>query len=371
MKKITTIIISVLLLLPTAGMAKKNLPGLKDVLGKYFLVGCAMNVNQINGNDPKAVEVAKANFNSIVAENCMKPECIEPEEGKFTWDDADKFVQFGVDNNMKVIGHVLVWHDQTGKWMFKNKYGELPNREEMIKRMHDYIFAVAGRYKGKIYGWDVCNECFEDDGSYRKSPWYRAIGPDFIKLAFQFAHEADPNAELYYNDYSMSKPGKMKAVVKLIKDLKESGCRIDAVGMQSHNGYNYPDLTDYENTMKALIAAGVKINIAELDVNMLPNPASFSGADINQKYASDPAMNPYAKGLTKEAEQLFNDRYLSFFKLYSKYRDHMDRVCTWGIDDGMSWLNDWPIKGRTNYGLLFDRKYQAKPVVKDIEALFE
>lgn len=367
-----TISITIILLLAiysTAGARQK--PGLKDALEKYFLVGCAMNTEQINGNDEKSVELAKTNFNSIVAENCMKPENIEPEEGKYNWTDADKLVNFGHNNNMKVIGHVLVWHSQTAPWMFQNKYGELPNREEMIKRMHDYIFTVVSRYKGRVYGWDVANECFLDDGNFRESPWYRAIGPEFIKLAFQFAHEADPDAELYYNDYSMSNPGKRAAVIKLIKDLKASGCRIDAVGMQSHNGTDYPDLKEYEETMKALIGAGVKINISELDVNMLPNPESFSGADINQKYAGDPKMNPYINGLPKQAEQLFKERYMSFFRLYYKYKEHIDRVCTWGITDNSSWLNDWPIKGRTNYPLLFDRKYKAKPVVEDIIKLFE
>ena len=370
MKRLTIITVILLLFIGSAAEARQK-PGIKDVLGKYFLVGCAMNTEQIDGNDEKSVDLAKANFNSIVAENCMKPENIEPEEGKFFWDDADKLVKFGNDNGMKVIGHVLVWHNQTAPWMFKNKYGELPNREEMIKRMHDYIFTVVSRYKGKVYGWDVANECFLDDGSFRQSPWYRAIGPDFIKLAFQFAHEADPSAELYYNDYSMGKPGKRDAVVRMIKDLKASGCRIDAVGMQSHNGCDYPDLKEYEETMKALVDAGVKINISELDVNMLPNPDSFSGADINQKYAGNPKMNPYVKGLPKQAEQLFNDRYMSFFKLYYKYKEHIDRVCTWGITDNGSWLNDWPIKGRTNYPLLFDRKYKAKPVVEEIIKLFE
>lgn len=370
MRKITTLVLAIAMLLPLGVQAKK-IPGLKDVLGKYFLVGCAMNADQINGKYPKALEVAKANFNSIVAENCMKPEAIEPEEGKFNWAEADKFVKFGNDNGMKVIGHVLIWHDQTAPWMFKNKHGELPNREEMIKRMRDYIFTVVGRYKGKVFGWDVTNECFFDNGDYRQSPWYRAIGPDFIKLAFQFAHEADPDAELYYNDFSLSKPAKVKAVVRLVGNLKASGCRIDAVGMQSHNGYNYPDLTDYENAIKALIAAGVKINIAELDINMLPNPKGFGGADINQNFKADPTLNPYVNGLTKEAQQLFNERYLAFFKLYAKYRSHIDRVCTWGITDNESWLNDWPVKGRTNYGLLFDRNYKAKSVVKDIEKLFQ
>ena len=368
-KTISITIILLLAIYSTAGARQK--PGLKDALGKYFLVGCAMNTEQINGNDEKSVELAKANFNSIVAENCMKPENIEPEEGKYNWTDADKLVNFGHNNNMKVIGHVLVWHSQTAPWMFQNKYGELPNREEMIKRRHGYIVTVVNRYKGRVFGWDVANECFLDDGSFRQSPWYRAIGPEFIKLAFQFAHEADPDAELYYNDYSMSNPGKRAAVIKLIKDLKASGCRIDAVGMQSHNGTDYPDLKEYEETMKALIGAGVKINISGLDVNMLPNPESFSGADISQKYAGDPKMNPYVNGLPKQAEQLFKERYMSFFRLYYKYREHIARVCTWGITDNSSWLNDWPIKGRTNYPLLFDRKYKAKPVVEDIIKLFE
>ena len=154
-KLVILVIASVLLSIPA--MAQEAT--LKSVLGKDFLVGCAMNVDQIDGKEPKAVDIVKKNFNSIVAENCMKPENIEPEEGKFNWTDADKFVKFGNDNGLKVIGHVLIWHDQTAPWMFKNKYGELPNREEMIKRMHDYIFTVVGRYKGKVYGWDVTNEC--------------------------------------------------------------------------------------------------------------------------------------------------------------------------------------------------------------------
>ncbi len=368
MKKLSLLVIIGFVLLSIPATAQK--PTLKSELGKYFLVGCAMNTSQIDGQESKAVEVVKENFNCIVAENCMKPENIEPEEGKFNWEDADKLVKFAEDNGLKVTGHVLVWHSQTAPWMFKNKYGELPNREEMIKRMRDYIHTVVGRYKGRVLGWDVANECILDDGSWRQSPWYRAIGPDYIKLAFQFAHEADPGAELYYNDYSMSQPRKVQAVVRLVKELKEAGCRIDAVGMQSHNGVDYPNLTDYENSMKALIAAGVKINISELDLNMLPNPKSFGGADINQKYANDPKMNPYPKKLTKEAAATFTQRYLDFFKLYYKYRHNIERVCTWGVGDGDSWLNDWPIKGRTNYGLLFDRKFQPKPVVKDIIKLF-
>ncbi len=365
-----SIIIGLAILTCSCGFAKKQ-PGLKDVIGPFFMIGSAVNTNQINGNDPKEVEIIKSHFNSIVAENCMKPEIIEPTEGQFNFEDADKLVQFGLDNNMKVIGHVLVWHSQTAPWMFKNKYGELPNREEMIKRMHDYIFSVVGHFKGKVFGWDVVNEALEDNGNYRNSPWYRAIGPEYIELAFKFAHEADPNTELYYNDYSMSNPGRRDAVVAMVKRLKDAGCRIDAIGMQSHNGAEYPNLAEYEKSIQAFINTGLKVQFTELDLNMLPNPSSFSGADINQKYANDPAMNPYVKGLTKEAEQKFNERYLGFFKLYKKYAAHINRVCLWGVTDKDSWLNDWPIKGRTSYPLLFDRKDKAKPVVNDIISVFK
>lgn len=362
------IVLGYLCLLAVLPMRSQSL---KSALGDYFLVGTALNVNQVNGDEPKAVEVAKEQFNAIVAENCMKPEKIAPEEGKFFWDDADKFVQFGLDNNMKMTGHVLVWHSQTAPWMFKNKHGELPNREEMIQRMRTHIHAVVGRYKGKIHGWDVINEAILDDGSFRESPWYRAIGPEYFELAFKFAHEADPDAELYYNDYSMNKPGKRAAVMKLVQRLKAAGCRIDAVGMQSHNGLDYPDLSEYEESIKAFIATGVKVMITELDVNVLPNPEGFSGAEISDNFELQAKYNPYAKKMPKKVEQAFNERYLSFFQLYKKYADNISRVTLWGVADQNSWLNDWPIKGRTNYPLLIDRKYKTKPVVKDIIKLFE
>lgn len=344
---------------------------LKETIGKYFLIGTAVTTDQVEGRESKATTLITNQFNSIVAENCMKPEAIEPVEGEFHWDEADQLVQFGLDHGMKVIGHVLIWHSQTAPWMFKNKYGELPNREEMIQRMHDYITTVVEHFKGKVFGWDVVNEAILDDGSYRQSPWYRAIGPEYFELAFKFAHEADPDAELYYNDYSMSFPGKRAAVVKLVKKLKAAGCRIDAVGLQSHNGYDYPDLAEYEKSIQAFIATGVKVQFTELDVNMLPSPKHFGGADVSQRFQYDQSLNPYVKGLTNEAQQVFDHQYLSFFQLYRKYADHVNRVTLWGVTDRNSWLNNWPIPGRTNYALLFDRKYQPKPVVKEIIELFK
>lgn len=172
-----SLLLSLLLAAATALPAQT----LKESIGRHFLIGAAVNTRQVNGDEPKAVNILQQQFNAVVAENCMKPENIEPHEGQFHWDDADKFVKFALDNHLTPTGHVLVWHSQTAPWMFVNQHGELPNREQMIQRMHDYIFAVVGRYKGRILGWDVVNEAFNDDGTLRPSPWARAIGPDFIQ----------------------------------------------------------------------------------------------------------------------------------------------------------------------------------------------
>lgn len=372
-KNLLVAVAAALVMYPVAGMARKNQPTMKDVLGKYFLIGTAINVNQAYERNPEATKAITDNFNAIVPENCMKGEEIHPEENRYFWDDADRTVKFAEDHDMVIIGHCLVWHSQAPRWMFTDKEGKTVSREVLIDRMYHHITEVVGRYKGKIKGWDVVNEAFNDDGTYRETPYYKIIGPDYFELAFKFAHAADPDAELYYNDYSMANPKKREAVVKLVKDLKAKGCRIDAVGMQSHNGLDYPDLTEYEKTIQALVAAGVKVQFTELDLNVLPNPHQFhnGGAEISQNYEYQKALNPFVKGLDKKTQKLYNERYLAFFKLYKKYAADIERVTLWGVDDGSSWLNDWPVRGRTNYGLLIDRNYKVKPVVNDIIKLFE
>ena len=346
-------------------------PTLKDVLGEYFLVGVAMNTDQINGTDSLAQEVVLQNFNAIVAENCMKQEVLVPEPGRYDFADADRLVEWGTTHGLSVTGHTLVWHSQTAPWFFTDSEGKELTREALLERMQQYIATVVGRYKGKVLGWDVVNEAFEDDGALRKTPYLRIIGPDYIEMAFQFAHEADPDAELYYNDYSMAKPGKRKAVCQLVDSLKAKGLRIDAVGMQSHNGTDYPELAEYETTMDSLAARGVKINISELDLNMLPNPEHFGGgAEVSEDFAYQERMNPYRNGLDSVAQQTFDDRYMAFFDIYRRHKSQIARVTLWGVADHNSWLNDWPIKGRTSYPLLFDRNYQPKPVVQKIIRLF-
>lgn len=366
-------ILAVGALMVTSVWAQKSpsQPTLKDVLGKYFLVGAAVDRNLPAGEDPQAEALVKAQFNQVVAENCMKGELIHPEVNRYDWTDADRLVDWSQRNGMTLIGHCLVWHSQPPKWMFTDETGKNVSRETLIGRMYSHIMTVVTRYRGKIKGWDVVNEAFEDDGSYRKTPYYNIIGPEYLALAFQFAHEADPDAELYYNDYSMSKPGKREAVCQLVRQLKAKGIRIDAVGMQSHNGYNYPDYSDYEKSLEAFAAEGVKVMLTELDMNMLPNPKDFNGAEINQNFKLMEQYNPYVKGLDKKAQKLFNQRYLDLFRIVERHKDVISRVTFWGVNDGHTWLNDWPVKGRTNYPMLFDRDYQAKPVVKDILKLFE
>ena len=371
MKKMMILAVGAIMATSVWAQKSPSQPTLKDVLGKYFLVGAAVDRNLPAGEDPQAEALVKAQFNQVVAENCMKGELIHPEVNRYDWTDADRLVDWSQRNGMTLIGHCLVWHSQPPKWMFTDETGKNVSRETLIGRMYSHIMTVVTRYRGKIKGWDVVNEAFEDDGSYRKTPYYNIIGPEYLALAFQFAHEADPDAELYYNDYSMSKPGKCEAVCQLVRQLKAKGIRIDAVGMQSHNGYNYPDYSDYEKSIEAFAAEGVKVMLTELDMNMLPNPKDFNGAEISQNFKLMEQYNPYVKGLDKKAQKLFNQRYLDLFRIVERHKDVISRVTFWGVNDGHTWLNDWPVKGRTNYPMLFDRDYQAKPVVKDILKLFE
>lgn len=346
--------------------------GLKDALGSSFQVGVALNTSQIGRNaDTVVVRAIENHFNSIVAENCMKPDALQPEEGHFKWRKADRFVQFGLDRRMTVIGHVLVWHAQTPDWFFKDSLGRTASRELLIGRMRTHIHQVVGHFKGRVKGWDVVNEAFEDDGTYRRSPWYQIIGPEYIELAYRFAHEADPEAELYYNDFSMTVPAKRQKVCEVIGGLKKKGLRIDGIGMQSHNGLTWPSRENYEASIDAYAALGCKVMITELDMNVLPNPESFSGAEVSQSFAYSEAMDPYKNGLPADVAQRIDQRWLEFFGIYKKHSHQISRVCIWGFSDAQSWMNDWPIRGRTAYPLLFDRQNRAKPVVRDIVNLFK
>jgi endo-1,4-beta-xylanase len=339
---------------------------LANAFADKFLIGTAMNSLQIFELDTLGVDVIKKQFNAIVPENCMKSMYLQPEEGKFFFDEADKYVAFGEASNLWITGHCLVWHSQAPRWFFTDENGNDVSRDVLIERMRNHITTVVSRYKGQIKGWDVVNEAILDDGSFRQSKFYQIIGEDFIPLAFRFAHEADPDAELYYNDYSMSIPTKCQGVVNLVKSLQEKGLRIDAVGMQGHLQMDSPAVEEFETSLLAFAQLGVKVMVTEFDISALPRMSNFSGADISTSFDYQSALNPYTDSLPQPVALQHQNRYIDFFKLFLKYQDKISRITFWGVTDNDSWLNNFPIPGRTDYPLLFDRNYQPKPVVAEL-----
>ncbi len=339
---------------------------LKEAFKDRFLIGTALNVAQFTGVDTAGTRVAKEQFNAIVAENCMKSMYLQPREGYFYFDEADKFVAFGEKNNMFVTGHTLIWHSQAPGWFFVDDKGKDVSKEVLIERMKNHISTVVSRYKGRIRGWDVVNEAILDDGSWRQSKFYEIIGEDYIRLAFEFAHQADPDAELYYNDYSMANEGKRNGVLALVKSLQEKDVKIDGVGMQGHLNMDFPPVEEFEKSLLAFSALGLKVMITELDLGVLSNPKKDAGANIADTAEYKKEMNPYVENLPDSVYSAWSNRYMDFFHLFEKHQDKISRVTLWGISDGNSWKNDWPIKGRTDYPLLFDRNYQAKPIVQKI-----
>ncbi len=264
---------------------------------------------------------------------------------------------------MHITGHCLIWHSQAPRWFFNDSSGNQVSPEVLKERMKKHIYTVVGRYKGKIKGWDVVNEAIEDDGSFRKSKFYQILGEDYIKYAFQYAHEADPDCELYYNDYSEAIPAKRDGIARMIKNLLDQGIRVDAIGLQCHSGLDYPNLDDYEKAIQTYASLGIKIMITEMDISVLPTPEWGRGADIATNLAYQEKLNPYTKGLPDSVRIAFDNRYVDFFKLFLKYDDYISRVTFWGVNDRYSWKNGFPVRGRTDYPLLFDRNNQPKSVV--------
>lgn len=342
---------------------KENAITFKEAYQDKFLLGVALNVDQIEGRDTAALRVVTENFNSITAEDCMKSMYIQPSEGEFFFDEADRFVAFGEEHGMHMVGHTLIWHSQAPDWFFTDAEGNDVSREVLIERMRNHITTVVSRYKGRIPGWDVLNEAFLEDGTYRNTKFYSIIGEEYIPLAFQFAHEADPDAALYYNDYGMGIEGRRNGVVNMVKSLQQANIPIYGIGMQGHMGLDYPDIHEFEKSIEAFSALGLTVMITEMDIIVLPFPSANVTAEISLSYEYQQEMNPYAEALPDSVAQLWEERYVDYFKLFVKHQDKISRVTLWGVSDANSWRNDWPIKGRSDYPLLFDRQYQPKPVV--------
>ena len=325
----------------------KPVPALKDVFKDDFLIGVAVSPYVYQGPDKEVGPLVAKHFNSLTCENAMKWQSVNPSPGVDTFETADRLVAFAETNKMKVVGHTLVWHQQTPEWVFKGPDGKDATRELLLDRMREHINKEAGRYRGKIKGWDVVNEAVADGGSavLRDSPWKRIIGEDFVAKAFEYAHQADPQAELYYNDYNLEDPGKRARTIRLVKGLLDQGIRIHAVGNQAHWSLRYPPVAEIEQTLKDFTALGVKMNFTELDIDVC------GGHDKGDTYQN---------GAPAEVLEQQAARYAELFALFHRYRQHIERVTFWGATDKYSWLNSFPVK-RTNYPMLFDRANAPKP----------
>jgi endo-1,4-beta-xylanase len=346
-------------------------PKLKQLFGESFYIGVALNSRQVRSTDPKIQSIIKENFNSLSPENGLKWERIHPKPDQYNFEFGDRYVALGEEMGAFTIGHTLLWHQQVPPWVFHDENNQPIAKQELLARMENHISTVVGRYKSKIQGWDVVNEAIEEDGSFRQSPWYKIAGKDFIKKAFEFAQRADPNAELYYNDYNVWKASKRKGILEMAKELKSEGIRIDGIGMQGHYQLNSPSLEEIEQGIIDIYHAGFKVMITELDVDVLPRPSGSIGADLNKSFQNSEQYNPYQEGLPAEVEAQLAERYAELFKLFEKHKDKISRVTFWGLHDGSSWLNNFPVRGRMNYPLLFDRELNPKTsVISEISDVF-
>jgi len=332
---------------------------LKDLAPASLKVGVAVSQALSDGQDATGLALVATQFNSVSPENVLKWERIHPAQDRYNFEPADRYVELGRSHSMFVVGHVLLWHQQTPGWVFAGAGGATIDRATLLARLQDHIATVVGRYKGRVNGWDVVNEALDEDGSLRHTPWRDAIGDDFIEKAFEFAHAADPDAELYYNDYNLWKPAKRDAAIRIVQGLKAKGLRVDGIGEQGHWGIDEPALQAVDETLAAIHASGVHPLITELDMDVLPRDPDMWGADLSKKQKIKAATNIYPDGLPAAMQQKLATRYADVFRLFLKH--DVSRVTFWGLTDSSSWLNDFPIPGRVNYPLLWGRDGKQKP----------
>ncbi len=343
-----------------AVLSKKTL---RSAFSGVFSLGVALNTSQVSGQNVVEGDLAARQFSSITPENDMKWQSIHPQLDRFDFKRADYYVDFARKHDMQVVGHTLIWHSQTPSWVFQGENGVPATRELLLGRMRDHIRAVMGRYKGKVKGWDVVNEALSDGGPdiLRDTPWKRIIGEDFLDQAFRFAKEADPGAELYYNDYGLENDRKRANCVKMLQGLLARGVPIDGVGTQSHFALNYPPIGSIEKTITDLASLGLKVMVTELDIDVLPVRGAVGIADIGRHEQGDDSTDPYVGKFPEEMQMKLAKRYADIFEIYLRQKKWVTRVTFWGLDDGQTWLNNFPIQGRTNHPLLFDRALKPKP----------
>ena len=379
MKKSIIIATVALVSLLCASCCRNNC-SLQEAYADYFRMGVSVNQWEVKAELEKKAGVTYSgassldqtadypmiakHFGWVVPENCMKCEVIHPEEEVYDFTLADELVEKALANGQHVVGHCLIWHSQCAPWFFVDKEGNQVSAEVLKQRMHDHIFAILNHFRGKVEAWDVVNEAFEDDGTLRHSKFYEILGEEFIPLAFQYAHEADSTIELYYNDYSMYKPEKLKGVIDFFRPLIKQGLPIHAIGMQGHLFLGAEDyVTLYERSIQEIAKLGIPAQFTELDLSVLPNPYEMEGAEVSTNFKYRPELDPYTYGLPAEQQEKADEFWVDFFKMLMRHKDDVLRVNFWCFNDANSWRNDWPVKGRTEYATLFDRESKPKSTV--------
>lgn len=322
--------------------------GLKDYYSSYFPMGVAVSGKSLKGEEGKLI---LKHFNSITPENAMKMGPIHPVQNQYNWAESDAIVAFAVDNKLKVRGHNLCWHEQTPKWLFKHPDGSRVSKDSLLTRLRDHIHTVVKRYKGKIYAWDVVNEAIDDNPAnfLRPSEWLKICGEEYIAKAFEYAHEADPEAQLFYNDYNTERPEKRERIFRLLKQLKGKGVPIHGVGLQGHWSLFEPSKTELQETIKQFAALGLKVQITEMDVSVYP-------WEKERRKLRPGEQQPY----TKTMEEKQSAKYAEIFEVLRQERATLTGVTFWNVSDRYSWLDTYPVEGRKNYPLLFDQDYKPK-----------
>ncbi|PLK44046.1 endo-1,4-beta-xylanase [Emticicia sp. TH156] len=332
----------------------KKAKTLKEAFKKDFAIGTALNTAQIEERNAAVNELIIAQFNSATPENIMKSALLHPQWDTYDFTLADKLVAYGKKHKIKINGHTLIWHSQLPGFIRR-----IQSADSIRMFFTDHIKTVAGRYDGQVFSWDVVNEALNEDGTLRKSVFLQKLGESYITEAFRLAQQVSPKSELYYNDYNNEQPAKRAGCINLIKKIQQAGVRIDGVGIQGHWHLGKLPLKDIEESIIQYAALGMKVMFTELDIEILPR--NFQGADVGQRMTANAESNPYPDGLPEAVQNQLADDYEALFKLFLKHKDKITRVTFWGVNDGDSWLNNWPIRGRTNYPLLFDRNNQPKP----------
>ena len=324
--------------------------GLKDYYQDYFPMGVAVSPRALQ--DSAQAALITTQFKSMTPENVMKMGPLHPEQNRYNWEPADEIIAFAEANNMIVRGHNLIWHQQYPDWFFKDADGNQIIKDTLYARMKKHITDVVSRYKGKIYAWDVVNEAVSDDSTtvYREeSPFYKIAGEEYLAKAFEYAHEADPDVKLFYNDYNAVRPEKRERIYKLVKKLVDAGVPIDGVGIQGHWSIFEPTEAELQKAITQYSSLGLDVQVTELDISL------YKWEKESREKRADEQDD-----FTPELEQKQIDQYDMVFKVFRENKGTLTGVTFWNISDKNTWLDGYPVPGRKNYPLLFDQNLKPK-----------